>query len=383
MRASIIIATHNEGAALSRTIESCIDSAISGDCEIVISDDASNDGSVDDAESRFPLVRIIRHNERRGASPAKDLGARNARGDTLIFLDAHTKPEAGAISRLINDIETLGRKAIVTPTIAALQEGPWQSDLARVGHGYAIDLRSFEPHWLPLDELQRVAGARGMLESPALMGAAFAISRSLYETLWGFDRSMRSWGLEDLDFGLRSWQFGYPILHDPDAVIGHRFRDAFETYDVPLEHVLLNKLRMARKNFTESVWSDWLASCRESSEGMMPGHPEGLWAYVWQLFEQGRQSVEQERSYVQAHRDRDEFGYAERFGLAWPRIGWMAPGGNGVSGGAAPLGPAVSGAARPSPRPTDAPQRPSPAPSAAPPLGYSFLYFGGPGGATC
>lgn len=372
MRASIIIATHNEGSALSRTIDSCAESTLDSDCEIVVADDASTDGSVEEAEQRFPLVRIIRHSTRLGASPTKDLGARNARGDVLIFLDAHTKPEVGAISQLIRDVEAADGMAIITPAIAALQQRLWQNDFSRLGHGYAIDLRLFEPHWLALDEMERFTlGECSLLESPALMGAAFAVGRDLYQKLWGFDGHMRSWGVEDLDFGLKCWQFGYPILHDPDVVIGHRFQDTFGTYKVPTEHVLLNKLRMARKNFTDSVWTDWLAGCRESSEGTLPGHPEGLWAHVWQLFEEHRPSVEQERSYVQAHRDRDEFRYAERFALEWPRFA-----STGGGGGAAPLTPAA--VARPSTIPS-----PSPVPSAAPPLGYDYFFFGGPGGTTC
>jgi glycosyltransferase involved in cell wall biosynthesis len=371
MRASIIIASHNEGSALSRTIESCTESSLDADCEIVVADDASTDGSVDAAEQRFPLARIIRHSTRLGASPAKDLGARNARGDVLVFLDAHTKPEFGAISQLIRDVEAADGLAIVTPAIAALQEKLWQNDLSRLGHGYAIDLRLFEPRWLALDELEPFALGKGsLLESPALMGAAFAVGRDLYQRLWGFDGHMRSWGVEDLDFGLKCWQFGYPILHDPDVVIGHRFQDTFRAYKVPVEHVLLNKLRMARKNFTESVWMDWLAGCRQSSDGTLPGHPEGLWAHTWQLFEEHRPSVEQERSHVQAHRNRDEFRYAEQFALTWPRLAM------GAGGGASTVSPAA--ATRPSTMPA-----PSPVPSAAPPLGYDYLFFGGPGGAAC
>lgn len=55
MRGSIVIATHNEGAALSRTIESCIETTIDVGCEIVVSDDASQDGSVAEAERRFGI----------------------------------------------------------------------------------------------------------------------------------------------------------------------------------------------------------------------------------------------------------------------------------------------------------------------------------------
>lgn len=40
----------------------------------------------------------------------------------------------------------------------------------------------------------------------------------------GFDPDMVGWGVEDSDFGLRCWSMGVPILTDPRAIIGHRFR---------------------------------------------------------------------------------------------------------------------------------------------------------------
>ena len=60
--------------------------------------------------------------------------------------------------------------------------------------------------------------------------------------------------------------------------------------------------------------------CRLAQSGRLPDHPEGLWARVWQLFEEQRASVEQERGYLLARRQRDEFWYAEHFGLTWPRL---------------------------------------------------------------
>ena len=106
--------------------------------------------------------------------------------------------------------------------------------------------------------MSRVVDERGRLfhEQPSLVGCCFAVSRTLYERLWGFDRDMRSWGVEDLDLGLKCWLLGSRLLIDPEAVIGHRFRKENETYSVPAEHVYANRLRMALKTFGESVWTE-------------------------------------------------------------------------------------------------------------------------------
>jgi len=321
MRASIIIAAHNEGDRLWRTVASCVETSAGLDCEIVVADDASWDGSVEETLKRFQQVRVVRHDERRGASPTKDLGARHARGETLIFLDGHTKPEPGAIERLIEDVERLKGDAIITPTVTGLCVTRWKSLDHQKGHGYSLELERLDCAWLPLNSL-RPHPHRGRMfyECPALIGCAFAVHRELYDDLRGFDPHMLCWGVEDLDFGLKSWLMGHPILHDPEPVIGHRFQQRFDNFEVPIEQLLVNQLRLARKNFTEAVWSDWLERCRARNSGTLTNHPEGLWARVWQLFTDLRPSAEHERAHLLARRVHDEFWFAERFALPWPKL---------------------------------------------------------------
>ena len=257
-----------------------------------------------------------------GASPTKNLGARHARGEVLVFLDSHVKPENGAIQRLVESVEATDRTAIVTPAIGRLEVSSWKMmSHDHLGHGYGMDLETFACRWLPLGDL-RLVPKRGRIlyETPALMGCAFAIPRDLYEDLRGFDPHMFCWGAEDLDLGLKSWLMGHPILHDPEAVISHRFQTRFENFQVPVEQLVANQLRLARKNFTESVWLEWADRCRERHPGRLPEHPEGLWARAWNLFTESRRSVETERASLLARRVHDEFWYARRFDLPWPKL---------------------------------------------------------------
>lgn len=180
MRSSILIAAHNEGEALWQTIRSCVETCAGLDYEIVLADDASVDDSVEEARQRFPQLRVVRHDERRGAAPTKHLGAREARGDVLVFLDGHCKPEQGAISRLVQGVEETKGNAIVTPAIAGLDVRRWQNSPAQVGHGYFLDLEKFACGWLPLGEFRVVdAGRRRFYESPALIGCVLAVSHDL------------------------------------------------------------------------------------------------------------------------------------------------------------------------------------------------------------
>ena len=353
MRCSFVLAAHNEGSLLWRTLESCVQTSLGLQFEIVVADDASWDGSVDETKKRFPEIRVVRHDERKGASPTKDLGARHARGEVLVFLDSHTKPEEGALQRLVEDVEFLKGTSIVTPAIGRLDPERWRTiDKEHLGHGYTIDLETLDTRWLPLGELrEQPQRNRKFYETPALIGCAFAIHRDLYEDLRGFDPHMLSWGAEDLDLGLKSWLMGHPVLHDPEAVVGHRFQSKFENFHVPVEQLVANQLRLARKNLTDSVWSEWVDRCRGRYPGKLDDHPEGLWARAWKLFAELRASVENERSYLFARRVHDEFWYASRFGLPWPRLqredAPVAP----LFPGSVPVG--AASAPDPSPSPSD------------------------------
>jgi GT2 family glycosyltransferase len=366
LRTSIIIAAHNEGEELVKTVESCVATAAGLDYEIVVVDDASSDGMPELVARRFAPVRLYRQAPRQGVSPTKHHGAGQARGDLFIFLDGHTKPEPGALHQLLRAVEDTAGQAVITPRIVALDVRRWENATAQVGHGYAFDLATLDARWVPLGEMRKSPLGRGNLfESAALIGCAFAVRRAVYDRVWGFDAQMRFWGVEDLDFSLKCWLLGHPILHHPGIVIGHRFQDAFTTYSVPWEHILVNQLRMAYKNYTHGVWSAWLDAARVRHGEALPEHPEGLWAHGWELFKRGEDTARQERAYLHAQRARDEFWYARHFGLPWPQLTRQA--GQGHPG-------ALQGlvlAKNPSPSPS-----PPPSPSPSPPPGCGFTLTG-------
>jgi hypothetical protein len=234
----------------------------------------------------------------------------------------------------------------------------------RVGAAYRLELERFDCGWLPLEQLQPVRECgRTFYESPAMIGCALAIGRKLYQTLWGFDPDMLKWGVEDLDFSLKCWLSGHRILHDPKAVVGHRFRTTFDNFDAPIDHFLVNQLRMAWKNFTEGVWTEWLDRTRRRHCQQLSEHPEGLWARVWKMFCEGRDSADRERAHLHGHRVHDEFWYADRFGLNWPRLaplpgesasgGFQSPGKRRRARDDTPDGPSPS---PPPPKPKPEPQ---------------------------
>ena len=318
MRASIAIATHNEGDLLWKTVRSCLDTLGGLDAEIVVADDASDDGSIAALRTRCddPRLRVVSFPERMGVSRAKDLAGRAARGDVVAFLDGHVKPEPGAIERLVEDVEDWKGDAIISPRIGVLDPDSWENDPSRFGYGYRLDLVRFRCEWVKRKELKEAAcpSGRRYFRQPAIAGCTLALTKSLYERLGGFDTGMLSYGYEDLEFSLRAWLAGHPLLLDPTCSIGHRFRvGAKRHYSVPMEHYVLNELRMARRNFDDPAWDSWLTLAEARTT-------PAVWERAFDLFEQGREALDRERSASLATRPRDEYAYADEFGLAWPLV---------------------------------------------------------------
>lgn len=83
---SIIITSHNQD----RFIKDAVDSAISQRSlskEVIVVDDASSDGSVKTLEEYGDKIRLIKKEQNKGPSAARNSGASAAKGEYLVFLD--------------------------------------------------------------------------------------------------------------------------------------------------------------------------------------------------------------------------------------------------------------------------------------------------------
>jgi glycosyltransferase involved in cell wall biosynthesis len=84
---SVIIPVHNE----ERWIEACLESILQVDNypnkEVIVVDDGSTDRT-SELLNRFP-VTVIRNEKPVGPSSARNIGVRQARGEIIVFIDAH------------------------------------------------------------------------------------------------------------------------------------------------------------------------------------------------------------------------------------------------------------------------------------------------------
>jgi len=96
---SVVVPSYNSASTLRECLKS-IQNQDYADIEIIVIDDNSKDKSVEIAEKFH--ARVIRNEQNMGAAEARNIGARKAKGQALLFVDSDVVLENGLISKAVN-----------------------------------------------------------------------------------------------------------------------------------------------------------------------------------------------------------------------------------------------------------------------------------------
>lgn len=241
---SVILPVKNEGLNIKVTVDSLLRTVSQIPFEILVVDDNSEDrccSFLSDPPYTLPRIKLITTSGL-GASGARNAGAAAARGEILVFCDAHVTVPHDWLDRLY--------KRFLTPEVAGVSPGiASMADPTAVGYGQTWSSR-LEIKWLPRPS--------GLTAVPLLPGGCQAFRREAFLAVGGYDRGFKVWGHEDEEISFKMWLFGYSLFVDPDFSVMHLFRPR-HPYHVATEHVKYNFLRMACSHFSEKRLASSLA----------------------------------------------------------------------------------------------------------------------------
>lgn len=177
-------------------------------------DNASTDGSAEYVKETFPRVRVIRSRQNLGFGLANNLGAREASGEYLAFLNPDTAVEPGWLEALLAALDSDPTIGLVTSKILQMDAPDRVSGCGNqvhcsgltLGRGMGLDRDAFQ-------EMEEVA---------AISGASFATRRHVFEAVGGFDGDFFMY-VEDTDLSFRTWLSGYRLVHVPQSVVYHDY----------------------------------------------------------------------------------------------------------------------------------------------------------------
>jgi glycosyltransferase involved in cell wall biosynthesis len=196
VRVSLIIPAYNAQATIAECLDACANQSRPPD-EVVVVDDGSTDGTKA-VVSRYPVTCL--HQDQRGPAAARNLGAKSATGDILVFTDSDCVPEPAWIGRLI-DAFSDGR------TVAA-------------GGSYGIRNASSLLARVVHEEIA-VRHARLPREVDFLGSFNVAYRRGAFLAAGGFDESFARASGEDNDLAYRLRDAGGVLRFVPEARVAH------------------------------------------------------------------------------------------------------------------------------------------------------------------
>jgi glycosyltransferase involved in cell wall biosynthesis len=231
---SVIVVSLNEGESLRRTVDNLRDT-LPQQSEIIVVDDGSTDRSSGFLSEGYDGVTLLRPEGRLGAIAARNLGASQAKGDVLVFSDAHVVAPPGWVDPLV-DVLARPEVGAAAPAISTMRPA-----VEATGYGQKWQDASLTVAWL---------GQKSSAPYPVpLLGAGFlALRRDVFTEIGGFDSGLVLWGAEDSELSMRLWMYGYECWVVPGVDVQHAFRTKFP-YEIKWEPVLHNRLRLASIHF--------------------------------------------------------------------------------------------------------------------------------------
>lgn len=226
MDLSIIIVNYNVKEFLQNLIHSIYKAGANLTYEIIVVDNASDDGSVEFLQEKFPDIKLFANTENLGFSKANNIGLKAAKGKYLLLLNPDTLVSEDTFEKMIEffrntpDAGLAGCKILNpdgTLQLACRRSfpGPWTSFSKVTGLSNLFPKsRLFARYNLTyLDENKTY-------EVDAISGSFMMIKREVYEKIGGLDEQFFMYG-EDLDWCYRIQKSGFKVYYVHSTQIIH------------------------------------------------------------------------------------------------------------------------------------------------------------------
>jgi mycofactocin glycosyltransferase len=203
MDISLIIPTCNRRESLRRTLAS-LERLAPAPQEVIVVDDASDDGTSDMVAAAFPHVTLLRRSTRGGPAAARNQGVRAARGELIAFTDDDSIPPVDWLARHAAYYSDPRVGAVGGPSIPPRPNFFDKFDMAR-------DLSFYfgEPR-----RIESITGWEG------LGTGNMTVRRSLFDQVGYFDEAFLTGA--DPEFSRRVVRLGgHTLILDPGIVVDH------------------------------------------------------------------------------------------------------------------------------------------------------------------
>jgi GT2 family glycosyltransferase/SAM-dependent methyltransferase len=188
--------------------------------EVIVVDNGSSDGSVEEARRRFPDTRVVRLETNQGYAGGCNAGIRASRGAYVVLLNDDTKVAQGCIGALVAVAEADPSIGACQPKIRSLRD-PSQFEYSGAAGGL-MDVYAY-----PFSRgrlMGHVEEDRGQYDDPIEIfwasGVCMLIRRGALDQAGLFDETFFAY-MEEIDLSWRIHLQGLKIVYVPDAIVYH------------------------------------------------------------------------------------------------------------------------------------------------------------------
>jgi glycosyltransferase involved in cell wall biosynthesis len=276
MKLTVIIPCFNAADAIAHQLAALANQQCSQPWELIVADNGSTDESLEIVEryrDRLTNLSVVDSSDRRGAAHARNVAARAASGEALIFCDADDEVAPGWLSAM-GDALSIHDFVACRVDFAKLNPG-WVQEIFRDHAQHHGLLKAWYPPYLAH------AGA-----------GTIGVKKSLHEAIGGFDESVRV--QEDTDYCFRLQLAGVNLHFVPAALLHIRCRRSlpglFRQASIWAEYTVFLYKRY-RPLDSKDLWQRWRAFMRQSKNLLYSspqlhskaGRAEWVWKFGWQL----------------------------------------------------------------------------------------------------
>lgn len=182
--------------------------------EIIVVDNASTDGFLEELGSYD--VRLIKNEENYGFSKGNNIGAKQAKGIYLLFLNSDTEVKDRGFLDMVTFLEENKEVGILGGKLTN-EDGSSQPS---AGKFYSLVNVFFTLFGLERVGMVRISPTK-LIPVDWVSGASLMIRKSLFEKLSGFDEHFFMY-LEDMELCLRVKKIGFMTYFFPSVYIVHK-----------------------------------------------------------------------------------------------------------------------------------------------------------------
>jgi cellulose synthase/poly-beta-1,6-N-acetylglucosamine synthase-like glycosyltransferase len=205
---SIIVPVYNGEKTINKCLCGIKNQDYNGETEIIVVDDGSTDSTIE-AIKRCDGVNIITQLHR-GPATARNLGAKKANGNIVLFTDADCIPDKSWVSEMIKPFA--------------------QNEIVGVQGAYRTVQPSIVAKFVQL-EIEDRYGRMKTGEYIDFIGSySAAYKKDVFLSFGGFNESFLTASGEDTELSYRLSKNGYKMVFNPSAVVCHTHPDTMRKY---------------------------------------------------------------------------------------------------------------------------------------------------------